>query len=260
MRKKILLVVLSSILIMSLLLTLGCVPKQNNGSPSPGNSPSSVEQDVASLKSSVNELRSKLASLPASQDYGRDIDSLEAQINDLQMQLDDALTQVDETLAAWEEEQAVQQEEEQEEALTDSVVRWNVEVLSSTDSVTVDEYHTPSRIEESDIYDMRLTVYNNTTTAINDLYLSLDFTPRDSSLYTYIDEKNTWLDSTRSPYIMWDIDVVTRGTEKYARRISFTSDAIKVPAGTLIDPADPSKGINPASVILQLEFSLEYKP
>ena len=53
------------------------------------------------------------------------------------------------------------------------------------------------------------------------------------------------------------MDVVTRGDDKYIRRISFTSERITVPKGEWLDDTDHSKGVKP-TMELQLEFNLEY--
>ena len=176
----------------------------------------------------------------------------------LQEELDNTLAEVDTMLAEWEEEQVVAEEAEQADELT----RWSLEVSNSNSLVVVDQYHSPSRIEESDIYDIRLTLYNNMTNsdgdliALNDLYLDLTFTPQSSSA-VYINEKNTWLDTVKSPYIFWEMDVVTRGDDKYTRRISFTSERITVPKGEWLDEANHELGVKP-TMELQLEFNLEY--
>ena len=253
-------------LILTLALTLvssSCVPKRTNTS-NPSNSTADSDR-IAALESKVGQLQSKIASLPAasqSQDYSNainklqgDIDGLYDALDDFQAQVDDAIAGVDVTLADWEEQWEEKQVVAEEIAQEDNFTRWSLEAYTNytDEEVNVGIYTSPSRIDEVGTYKIKLTVSNYMPTAITNLYVSLDMMPKTGDI-VFIDDKNTYLDTTRSPYYLWDVDVATRGTDKHTTRISFTSDSITVPAATSsIEPIVPSE------TILILELDLEYK-
>ena len=208
-------------------------------------------------------MQSKIASLPASSggNYDDDIDNLYAEIESIREELDTTLLTVEDMLAKWEEEQVTTNEEQ-----SNTTTRWGIECSSSYSSseIKIDWYSSPSRIEEADIYKIRLTIYNSKVDAIGnpveikDLYIDIDLTPN-SGDEVFVNGKNTYLDTIQSPYYWWDMDVVTRGENEYTRRISFVSEKITAPAATSITKEDGTVEITPSEIILTLELELEYQ-
>lgn len=186
--------------------------------------------------------------------YDADIEALQSnidgfyeEIDSIREELDDTLTEIDTMLADWEEEQATSNSESE----TNTTTRWSID-CSSTYLITevgISVYTSPSRIEEEDIYRIRLTIYNHKTSIVNNLQIDLNFTPKTGDK-VFINEKNTYLDTVQSPYYWWDMDVITRGNEDYTKRISFLSEQVTVPAAV---------GTTWGKLILELEFNLEYQ-
>jgi len=250
-KRKIIIGFLSLALILLLVIPTACVAKRATDSSPSSSSSSSIEQDITSIQKDIKELKSKIASLPTSSgsNYDSDIEALQGDIDNLYTEIENlneelynVLDEIETMLADWEEEQVAAEEEEEE--LVKNITRWYLEATSSDDNVSIVESHSPSRIEEADTYDVRLVLANSSTNSI-DFHIFVDLIPKDSSTKTYIDERNTWLDTVNSPYYMWDTDVSTRGDDKHTRRISFESDPITLPAEE--------------STELKLELNLEYE-
>ena len=238
-----------------MVVSTACVPKRdtvaNPSNPAPADTAS-----ITALEAKVKKLESEVASLLKSSpgNYDADIEDLQSQMDDLQTQLDDVLVEVDDMLATWEEGQADNSANQ-----SDGTTRWrggwttNYPNSDAIPGVELDLYSSPSYIEDADIYKIRLTIYNYMTKGISDLYVDIDFTPKSGDI-VFVDEKNTYLDTVQSPYYWWDMEVLTRGEEEYARRITFTSEKMTVPAATTDGTV-----VTPSETTLTLEFNLEYQ-
>ena len=197
-------------------------------------------------------MQSKIASLPTGSggNYDSDIDNIYVEIESLRDNFDGILAEVDDMLAEWEEEQ--QTTNSSSNSSNSGTTRWDLDVSSSYNisDVLIDVFVSPSRIEEADVYKIRLTIYNRTVVEVKDLCIYLDLTPKSGDV-VFVNDKNTFLDTTRSPYYWWDTEVITRGEDNYTRRISSTSEKITVPAAV--------SNTQPSETSLTLELNLEYK-
>jgi len=190
--------------------------------------------------------------------YDSDIDNIYAELENLGEELDNTLAEVDDMLAAWEDEQVIQEEEEEESEQSDETAKFTPTITSNKDvSVIAFEplYIQPWKIEEEDVYRINVKGYNpleesgEFTTDITALQIYITFTPGTGDK-VYIDEDNTGLFTMALPYYEWDTDVVTRGDDKYCRRISCTSQPINLVASEEA-PMD--------FFTMSLEFELAYK-
>lgn len=145
---------------------------------------------------------------------------------------------------------------------TETTCRWSSEVYNLnhlnllsdgvTPEVRIDYTLNPSKVQEADDYKIYLDIYNNTTTAINDLQIEICFTPK-TGANVIVDEDEIFLDTTVSPYYVWDTDITTR-SDGTCRRITFDTDLVKVPKGTTVDST-----FTPGLTSLKLVFTLAYK-
>jgi len=163
-----------------------------------------------------------------------------------------------------EELQLANEDEDEEVIVTDNEVRWYSEIYCtnySEDRIEIDPNEvriSPSPVEEADDYTLYIPLLNhfrdtNTTPQpTSDVIISIVFTPKTGSR-VIVDEGEIYLDSTYSPFIPWTADIVER-TDGTCRRIRFTSEKIKVPAGTVV-----GEDFEPGELTLRLEFTLAYK-
>jgi hypothetical protein len=222
LKRKILFSLLSLVLVMSLVIPMGCMPKRD------ATTPTTDAERIAALESKVNQLQSKIASLPESDstDYSGDINALYDEIDNLSMELDDILAEVDDMLAAWEEEQASFDNGSSSSNSLDTT-KWSLEVEFANDlpaGVTLEYEIKPTRIEESDTYRVNIFLYSAGATIENN-YITVYFVPRDKD--TNIDTKGTFLDSANSPYLDWYPSFSPKessGVSSNCRRITFESD------------------------------------
>jgi len=265
-RRKLALVLLSVALILSPAVTTGCLKSASSKPVNPA--PASADaQDIAKLKADVSQLQAKIASLPAPSatsdaqvatlktDLTRlqsDIDKLQKQV-DAMSKLQSDLTSIQAHLATIDERLVKLEKVPTTPSPTTEIAttRWTWEVsTNASNNVEVSTYVSPSRIEDAGTYKIRLTILNKATSINRDLRVGIVFTPTMGDI-VYIDEKNTYLDTTQSPYYFWDMTVITRGADKYVRYLSILSEPITVPAA--ISATEPS------STQLMLEFNLKYK-
>jgi len=239
LKRKILFGFLSLVLVMSLVIPMGCLPKRDAATPT------TDAERIAALESKVSQLQSKIASLPESDstDYSGDINALYDEIDNLSMELDDILVEVDEMLATWEVEQEASNGSSSSggEVVT---TRWTPSIdfdnlddwVDGTYTYSLDRH--PTSIRDQDTYKLKITVTNPTggvTTeplpAQDDVVLWLYFTP--SSKDTSVDVDDTGLYYTDSDgldshgSIFFDVDYnPPDGVD--CRRIEFMSEEFDV--------------------------------
>jgi len=238
LKRKILFSILSLVLVFSLVIPMGCLPKRDAATPT------TDAERIAALESKVSQLQSKIASLPESNstDYSGDINALYDEIDNLSMELDDILVSVDEMLATWEEEQESSNGSSSSggEVVT---TRWtpsidfdNLTWADTEYTVSLDRH--PTSIRDEDTYKLKVTVTNpvggTATLALQpDVVLWVYFTP--SSKDTSVDVNNTGLYYTGSDgldshgSIFWDAEYnPSNGVD--CRRIEFMSEEFDVKA------------------------------
>jgi len=121
-----------------------------------------------------------------------------------------------------------------------------------TPEVEIDYSTSPSKIQDADDYTVYVDINNNTTTAIQDLQVEITFTPK-TGANVIVNEDNLYLDSATSPYYIWEMEVSTKSDET-CRRITFSTDGVKVPKGVVVDST-----ITPGLTHLKLTFTLAYQ-
>lgn len=260
MKRKIFIFTVATIIVivaLALSFTAGCVPKASSSSSSSAPSTTDLNSKIttnstklATLETTLNNLITKV-NTTVGKDWSGDINSQSNRISNLESQLDSLQQRV----ASLESANSGNSSDSSSDS--DETTRWDMDVSTNyteTD-VGVGRYISPSRIEEADIYKIRLTLKNYKTTAITDLYVDISFTPKTGDR-VFVDEDNTFLDTIISPYYLWDMDFITRGDEDYTRRISFMSEQIDLPAATPATETDP---VIPSETLITLEFSLEYE-
>lgn len=219
--------------------------------------PSTIDQEqLNSLTAELNNLKAQVANLniPTQENIIATINSkfavYEAELDDIEYTLGELWTMMEE----------IEEEEEEEEALANEV-RWYTQIYCTnygegTIEVDLAEVRiSPTRIEEADDYSIVIPLLNHTTTTKDNVIISVVFAPQSGSRTT-IDEDEIYLDSVYSPFTFWTMDVVER-SDGTCRRIVFTSDKIRVPAGTGGGEGEPA--FEPGSLDLRLEFTLVYK-
>jgi len=252
LKRKILFSFLSLILVLSLIIPIGCLPKRDAATPT------TDAERIAALESKVNQLQSKIASLPESDstDYSGDInalydeiDNLNDEIDNLNMELDDILVSVDDMLATWEEEQESSDNGSSSSGGEGETTRWtpiisleqanaDVEILTSSIKWR------PTSIRDEDTYTI---TFNMTNDNAGDQQVSLVIVLTPSSRDTLIDISNTGMFSNKTPIIWWDSDF-TPSDGVDCRRIEFVSDLFTI-AGSTTD-LDP--------LVISLDFDLYY--
>ena len=251
-KRKIILSLVSIVLILALTASSACIPKRTD-STNPASTTTSTTSNDANrftiIEKDIKQLQSRVASIPASENYDRDIVSLQGDIESIHDELDsiredmdDTLAEIEDMLADWEEEQTTQE-------ASNTSVKWSWDVTSNYgEDVIIDYWQTPSRMESEGDYTIKVTLMNNkrdvsdNLTAISDLILDITYTPTGQP---YVDKDNTFFDTVSQPYTMWDTDIVTRTTDGYCRRIGNMSEKIKLDAGEELQ--------------LKLDFCLTYK-
>jgi len=227
LKRKILFSILSLVLVFSLVIPMGCLPKRD------ATTPTTDAERIAALESKVSQLQSKIASLPESDstDYSGDINALYDEIDNLSIELDDILVSVDEMLATWEEEQEASNGSSSSGGEV-AITRWapSIEFDPVIDplkyDVSVDWY--PTRIKEADTYKFAVEVKAigaQGKLAVNALWVSFNPTSRD----TVIDTGNTGIYSVSPLRIWWDAEYSPSNGDD-CRSIVFISDDFEIPA------------------------------
>lgn len=144
----------------------------------------------------------------------------------------------------------------------ETTARWYCEVYNLnhlnllpdgiTPEVEIEFATSPSKIQDADDYTVNVHIYNNTTTVINDLGVEVTFTPK-AGADVIVNEDDLYLDNATSPYYIWEMEVSTK-SDGTCRRITFSTDGVKVPRGVIVD-STLTPGLNP----LKLVFTLAYK-
>lgn len=197
--------------------------------------PSSADKDkLASLETELKTLKAEVAGLPTSTVTGAEITALEVRIADI--------------------EELLEGIEIPGDVETEDATRWELEPYATNhiDAVSVTYDISPYRIEEEDDYSVVVTIVNNTTTTFSDMAIEVALRPEINDR-VMIDEDETYLDTTHSPYYFWDIQVVKRSDDT-CRRVVFKADGIKVMGGT----GEGSEFVSRATV-LRLNLTLAYK-
>jgi hypothetical protein len=236
LKRKILFSLLSLVLVMSLVIPMGCMPKRD------ATTPTTDAERIAALESKVNQLQSKIASLPESNstDYSGDINALYDEIDNLSMELDDILAEVDDMLAAWEEEQASSDNGSSSSNGEVATTRWTPSVflegtISSSlyvDPESIDWY--PVRIKEEDSYRITFDIKNDTSEDKDRQVLVIALTPTNRGA-TSVDIYNTGLYADQPKYIGWDEAEYNPSSGVDCKGIEFISDPFTVPDGGLTD-------------------------
>jgi len=235
LKRKILFGFLSLILVLSLVVPMGCMPKRDTATPT------TDAERIAALESKVSQLQSKIASLPESDstDYSDDIEGLYAEIDNLYTQLDDTLVAVDEMLATWEEEQESSNGSSSSNGEV-ATTRWTPSVfLEGTisgslqvDMESIDWY--PVRIKEEDSYRITFDIINETEEDKDRQVLVIALTPTNRGA-TSVDIYNTGLYADQPKYIGWDEAEYNPSSGVDCKGIEFISDPFTVPDGGLTD-------------------------
>lgn len=128
---------------------------------------------------------------------------------------------------------------EQANAYVGATTRWTSTVsFVGGDPTGITLWLDHDRIEEDDFYELTLGLENTTADPITiSPIFEIILTPRD---YVVIDEKATYMDSDSSPFVDWNVDVLsrTRNGIEVVRRLVFTSDRYSsfiIPAGNVVE-------------------------
>ena len=245
MKKRIILVLTSLLLVALLLVPTACIPKKGAGNP--------ASTPIEQAQSRIASLESKVASLTEKISTAQNPPNQQPAIDQLRADLTATNAKITELQAKVKELEVVKQKEA---VAAETITRWYEDIATTpSDSITFTSYIRPSKIEEDGDYDIRITLFNNSRTRLDQVTVAVTFTPK-SGARVYVDDKNTFFDAVASPFVMWDTEVITRGDDKYARRITCTSDYYSVPAGT---PGATDDVTVPGTLELKLVFSLAYK-
>jgi len=223
LKRRILLVGIAVLLIISLLIPMACVPKRDTGTTAPA-----ANEELQALQNVVAAQAEAIADLQSANP-----DNLKPSVN----QNTDDIGDVNDRIVAMQgrlDALEVVKEEEEEEATTvseEDTVRWSFDAWLVS-SVEIPIYidirisdRDPNRIEEEGLYEIELLIYNGGGTAwdMGSLEIELVLEPRS---YCPVNEDDTYLDSDDSPWLDWDADFImkTREGVEVCRRIEFTSD------------------------------------
>jgi len=237
LKRKILFSILSLVLVFSLVIPMGCLPKRD------ATTPTTDAERIAALESKVSQLQSKIASLPESDstDYSGDINALYDEIDNLSMELDDILVSVDEMLATWEEEQESSNGSSSSNGEV-ATTRWTPSVfLEGTisgslyvDPESIDWY--PVRIKEEDSYRITFDIINDIVPSEDKdrQVLVIALTPTNRGA-TSVDIYNTGLYADQPKYIGWDEAEYNPSSGVDCKGIEFISDPFTVHSGGMTD-------------------------
>jgi len=217
----------------------------------PAATPASIpalQSEINSLKTQVSSLSSQLASVSVSP---TDTSAIEASIAVLQTQIADLTARLA-VLEAEEDSGGSSSNGSSTSSGTWDTIRWHLRDVDMTyDDITVcdlgnpanctipitseieenvyAELHTsPSRIEDEDLYDVELIVANGNEDydiILKDVAFVLTLS---ADGYAMLSEESTYLDSDRSPYLLWEADFTIREREgkDVTRRVTFESDEL----------------------------------
>lgn len=242
-------------LVVMLLVLPGCFLVGGGGEEVPevpAATPASIpalQSEINTLKTQVSSLSSQLASVSVSP---TDTSGIEANIAVLQTQIAELTTRIAELEAEQGDSGGSSNGGSSTSSGTWDTIRWHLRDVDMTyDDITVcdlgnpanctipitseieenvyAELHTsPSRIEEEDLYDVELIVSNNNKDydiTLEDIVFVLTLS---ADGYAMLSEESTYLDSDRSPYLLWEADFTIREREgkDVTRRVTFESDEL----------------------------------
>jgi len=228
LKRKILFSILSLVLVFSLVIPMGCLPKRD------ATTPTTDAERIAALESKVSQLQSKIASLPESDstDYSGDINALYDEIDNLSIELDDILVSVDEMLATWEEEQEASNGSSSSggEVVT---TRWTPVASFSVpqEDLAIKNFLWRGTIRDEDSYTLTLEIDNETGSEQPSQVLIISFDPTSND--TSIDIYNTGVyPNPIAGYLtVWGETDFRPSNGEECRSIEFYSDPFTVPAG-----------------------------
>lgn len=229
----------------------------------------SIEEVITgqeAISASIQSLEEELANFDLDtgeiDDLAVKVNSLEAQVAGLNMSsinsqldaFDKAILNLEKTVEAL--EPLIVEPEEEEEPELGETTRWSKDFYSTNYGVarvTMDCHFSPSKIEEEDDYTIRLYLANQTETPITNCIMELAITPRTGDR-VIVDENKLFLDTTNSPYYLWDMEIVKR-SDGSCRRVLFTSSKIGIPKTIMVEGEVEELGLRE----IRLEFTLAYK-
>lgn len=238
MRRKILTIALSSILVLALVLisVTGCVPKKSTTTTTPTSSSTSTSQlegRIAALESTVSSLANKQSG--ASQ---TDVDALKVQVNTLTAE-NASLKQLLETVDA--QLQEILAEEEEQQQTEEDFADTDPEDAISTDTrypptVTFTEAVNPGEIIQV-LCPIQLKLYNELPIDIEDILLSLNLVLRPSTGLVITDTEITgdieWFPYGLDNFQSWD-DISLKASDRESYQLLLTVSVTNNTTSSLI--------------------------
>jgi len=245
------------VMVLVMLLTLpGCfllgggeeVPEAPPATPA---SIPALQSEINTLKTQVSSLSSQLASVSVSP---TDTSGIEASIAVLQTQIAELTTRIAELEAEQEDSGGSSNGDSSTSSGTWDTIRWHLRDVEMTyktitacnvsdpfnctpnqvqldnieDEIYADVHTSPRNIEDEDLYDVELVVssgHEGWDVTLEDVVFVLTMS---ADGYAMLDEEATYLDSDRTPYLLWETDFTIREREgrDVTRRVTFESDEL----------------------------------
>jgi outer membrane murein-binding lipoprotein Lpp len=221
MKNKRVVVSLLLVCFVTLALSAGCIPAKATTTQTPVvNTPlqlltsrvDSLETQVQSVKKAVQDIADTTGD-----DQSAAIEEIQTQVTDLQTQIDELIAKIDK----------LSDSANGGTTGTGEETKWSIDVdLTSAnipDTIAYDIYSEDGTIKEDGIYEITLEIENsgNSTVNLNSLDMDIEVT-LDPKINTLINQKTTYLDSDRRPYLDWEPDFTIRSG--LCTRITFIAE------------------------------------